>query len=95
MKRVVHEASVWNGISKLDLDFSDPKSPSVTARDHDFAVVPESREGLAMTRRSGLLLGALILLGTVAAAQQPESAPTSRGHHRRHHSTTKDDAWPI
>ena len=44
MKGVVHEASVWNGVSRLDVDFSDPASPSVTARGHEFVVVPESRK---------------------------------------------------
>jgi hypothetical protein len=43
MKRRVHEADVYNGVSRLDVDFTDPKGPAVTAFDHDVEVAPASR----------------------------------------------------
>ena len=55
MKRVVHEASVWNGVSRLDVDFSDPElavSHRARPRLCTRARVPE---GFAMTRRAGPL----------------------------------------
>jgi hypothetical protein len=45
MKRQVHSADVVNGVSKLDIDFTDPNNPAGTARKHDLEVVPASRTG--------------------------------------------------
>ena len=43
LKRQVYSADVVNGVAQLDIDFTDPNEPAVTASKHDIELVPASR----------------------------------------------------
>lgn len=43
LHRQAHKSDVWNGVSLLDVDFTDPANPKVETHDHTIVVPPDSR----------------------------------------------------